>query len=131
MDTICITFNCLTSLHPASYSLVENRSNIVDHQGGSFNELMLIHHLKALRHTKAGLEQLPTCTKLQVASRVELASRSCKVPTPLEFRLCGKQDLLPTGRQDSSCPSAWHCLRWLREDRRSQETSLHTKATDG
>ena len=131
MDMIYMTFNCRTSLHSASYSLVENRGNIAYHQGTSFNEPMLTHHLEVLSCTKAGSEHLPTCNKLQVASRcwaqVELASCSRKAPTPLEFRLCGKQDLLPTG----SCPSAWLCLRWLWEDRRSQETSLHTEATDG
>lgn len=127
MGTIYMTFNCLTSLHPGSYSLIENRSNVVYHWGTSFNESMLIHDLEALPCAKEGSEQLPPCTKLQgVSSRCVqvvcvLVPRSCKMPTPLEFRRRRKRDL--------GCP-AWHCLRRLRGERRSQETSLHTKAAD-
>jgi len=46
----------LLNISAPSFSLVENRSNIARHQGTSFKELMLIHHLEALPRTKARSE---------------------------------------------------------------------------
>lgn len=128
-----MTFNCLTSFHPPSYPLIENRSNIVYHQGTSFNEPMLIHHLETLSRRKAGSEQLPTCTKLQADTGHRLSW--CLAPTrhqPLwSSDFVGSRTSYPQAGRTPAVLLHGTACGGCGKTRKSQETSLHSKATDG